>query len=339
MKPLREQSHLLRRATAAFTIVEIAFALAIIGFALVAILGVLPLGLDVQKNNRRETIINQDANYFVAAIRGGARGLDDLTNYVMAITNYWTRFDSSGTITVTNYDGYDRSNSYVTSSSQPINVWPLTDGLSIIGLLSIPKYMNRGGGNYQSNYVVAYVQAISGAAMEKYPQNNEVVRESAFAYRMVAELTPFRPSVLSNQTITNGFYHPDWTNYLAANIISNSSPVQVTLAVSNWAARLALGTNANPDPVFYLTNLGVNVNPAGVNIENFRVVANQWLVSRQITTNLYDLRLLFRWPLLPGGRIGNGRQVYRAMVSGAITNEPVNGVTWFIRPDNYIQVH
>src|SRR5437773_11175349 len=71
---------------AAFTMVEIAISLAVIGFALVAIIGVLPRGLTVQRQNREETIINQDADVFFSAIRNGARGMDDLTNYVIAIT-------------------------------------------------------------------------------------------------------------------------------------------------------------------------------------------------------------------------------------------------------------
>ena len=40
------------RSNSAFTMVEIALALAIIGFALVAIIGVLPFGLNVQRQNR-----------------------------------------------------------------------------------------------------------------------------------------------------------------------------------------------------------------------------------------------------------------------------------------------
>ena len=68
--------------------VEIAICLAIIGIALVAIIGVLPIGINVQRDNREETFINQDATVFIEAIRNGARGLDDLTNYVYAITNY-----------------------------------------------------------------------------------------------------------------------------------------------------------------------------------------------------------------------------------------------------------
>ena len=47
--------------TGGFSMIEIAIALGVIGFALVAIVGILPLGLTVQRDNRAETIINQDA--------------------------------------------------------------------------------------------------------------------------------------------------------------------------------------------------------------------------------------------------------------------------------------
>lgn len=60
-----------------------------------AIIGVLPAGLNVQRENREDTIITQEANYFMEAIRSGARGLDDLTNNIISITNYWRDFDTS----------------------------------------------------------------------------------------------------------------------------------------------------------------------------------------------------------------------------------------------------
>src|ERR1700742_2680906 len=82
-------------AARAFTIIEIALCLGIIGFALVAIIAVLPRGLDVQKRNREETIIGQDAEVWMNAIRNGARGYDDLTNYVLCITNFWTTYDAN----------------------------------------------------------------------------------------------------------------------------------------------------------------------------------------------------------------------------------------------------
>src|SRR6478736_229755 len=60
-----------RRSVLAFTMIEIAICLAVIGFALAAIVGVLPLGMNVQRENREETIINQDASVFLNAIRNG----------------------------------------------------------------------------------------------------------------------------------------------------------------------------------------------------------------------------------------------------------------------------
>src|SRR5215475_9078459 len=96
-------------SVSAFTMIEIAICLAVIGFALAAIVGVLPLGLSVQRENREETVINQDMSVFVNAIRNGELGLDDLTNYVMAVTNTWAFYRDqippvrSGPINVNGY--------------------------------------------------------------------------------------------------------------------------------------------------------------------------------------------------------------------------------------------
>src|SRR5438093_12376277 len=73
-------------AVAAFTMVEIAISLGVIAIALVAILGVLPTGVRVQRDNREDTILNQEGVFWVEAIRSGSKGLDDLTNYVDTIT-------------------------------------------------------------------------------------------------------------------------------------------------------------------------------------------------------------------------------------------------------------
>src|SRR6266704_643190 len=54
-------------ARSAFTMIEIAISLAVIGFALVAIIGILPQGLNVQRDNREQTIINQDLTVFMDA--------------------------------------------------------------------------------------------------------------------------------------------------------------------------------------------------------------------------------------------------------------------------------
>jgi type II secretory pathway pseudopilin PulG len=69
----------------AFTMVEIAIALAVIAFALVAIIGILPTGLQVQRDNREETLVNQDARLLIEAIKSGGRDItSDLGRYVVS---------------------------------------------------------------------------------------------------------------------------------------------------------------------------------------------------------------------------------------------------------------
>lgn len=59
------------RSEDAFTMIEVAMSLAIVAFALVAIIGVMPTGLNVQRQNADETIISQDGTYLLEAIRQG----------------------------------------------------------------------------------------------------------------------------------------------------------------------------------------------------------------------------------------------------------------------------
>jgi hypothetical protein len=62
--------------------IEIALCIAVIAFALLAVAGVLPRGQRTQRDNRADTIMAQDAVYWMEAIRNGAHGLDELTNFV-----------------------------------------------------------------------------------------------------------------------------------------------------------------------------------------------------------------------------------------------------------------
>jgi hypothetical protein len=169
--------------------VEVAIALAVIGFALVAIIGILPAGLNVQKENREETIINQDVSIWMDAIRSGAEGMDYLTNYVDAIE-----------ITVTEYDENTGAEGprtvYTYTRTQPAGE-ELYNGTRIVGLLTTPKYLPRSGVFY-SNNVVAYVRAISGGATEKPPQDNTTVLDSGFSYRLTSEVVPFFSSQADN---------------------------------------------------------------------------------------------------------------------------------------------
>lgn len=73
------------RREAGFTMAEIAIALGVIAFALIAIIGILPAGLQTQRDNREETIVNQDARLLIEAIKNGGRDISDLSNYVVQI--------------------------------------------------------------------------------------------------------------------------------------------------------------------------------------------------------------------------------------------------------------
>jgi type II secretory pathway pseudopilin PulG len=73
------------RSAAGFTLVEIAISVAVIAFALVAVIGLLPLGMETQRDNRQETIANHDGTYLLEAIRGGSASLDELPRFVDAL--------------------------------------------------------------------------------------------------------------------------------------------------------------------------------------------------------------------------------------------------------------
>ena len=209
---VRSEGVLAQRATRntqrAFTMIEIALSLAIIGFAMIAIIGVLPIGMNTQRDNREATIINQDATIWINAIRNGAQGLDYLTNYVMAITNSVTGYLPDGSPTGAGTDVYGYTYYGAWLNNTPID-FPITNGFRIIGLLSTPKYMFPGprGAGFYSNNVVAYVRSLSGAASEKFPQNNEIMQDQAFSYRMTSEVVPY----------WTNYFDPRWTGDAAYN--------------------------------------------------------------------------------------------------------------------------
>jgi len=78
---------------AGFTMAEIAIALGVIAFALIAIIGILPTGLQTQRDNREETIVNQDARLLVEAIKSGGRDTNsDIGSFVVFIDNDGTDY-------------------------------------------------------------------------------------------------------------------------------------------------------------------------------------------------------------------------------------------------------
>jgi type II secretory pathway pseudopilin PulG len=280
--------------------IEIAICLAIIGIALVAIIGVLPMGLNVQKDNREETIINQDATVFMEYIRNGARGADDLTNYIFAITNFQTRYNPAPGPGPTTF-GYNYS-------TIP---FAINNGTNIIGLLSTPEYVDASGfpinnlfsGGY-SNHIVACVRSISGPASEKPPQDNSgTVRGDSFSYKIVCENTPvavYTPPLWQAQPYNAGDY------------------VSYTLNGQTTYWRANAPTLAANEP---------SLSPLWARI----------LYPQQLTANLHELRLTFLWPLLPNGKTGNGRQTFRTTVAGQIvTNIDAGQILYFFQPQSFI---
>ena len=211
-KTSRTYSSRYRAAGAGFTMVEIAICLAIIGLALVAIIGVLPLGMNVQRDNREETVINQDATVLMESIRNGVKTGWDLTNYVYTITNIWTQFSSPSTVKATGVNWYNYDGSSIFGNPQTFG---LNNNARIIGLLSTPEYTMTDGvtptnnlfsGGY-SNHVFAYVRAMSGPAVEKPPQNNSIMIGDSFAYRVLAVNAPVASdtNLLALSTFQNEF--------------------------------------------------------------------------------------------------------------------------------------
>jgi hypothetical protein len=150
-------------ANAGFTMVEIAIALGVIAFALVVIIGILPTGMQVQRDNRSETIINHDATFWLNAIKSGGHGMDELVNFVDRID---IRYDpDTPQETTTTHSGFRY-------------------GWEIIGLLTTPARTRA--------EVYASVWAMSGSAAEKEP--NTADRTVSFKYRLEVNMELGRDS-------------------------------------------------------------------------------------------------------------------------------------------------
>ena len=143
-------------ARAAFTLTELALCIAVIGLALTAIMGVLPSGMNVQRQNREDTMVAQDAQFLMEAIRGGAVGIPDLTNQVDYIV--WRR---AGAV---NGVEYYRGPHF--SDALPGTVVPLTASWQVLALLSLPRYELTPQGIVE-NVVQAQFRSFGGPFTEK----------------------------------------------------------------------------------------------------------------------------------------------------------------------------
>jgi prepilin-type N-terminal cleavage/methylation domain-containing protein len=254
------------RGRSGFTMIEIAICLAIIGVALVAIIGVLPLGMHTQRENREETVVNQDASILLEAIRNGATGQDDLTNYVLWITNYCVYYkkEPKGQSTPdVNYTyGYTFGLAGFTNSAQ------------ILGLLSMPQYVTPSPifqpfntlyyGGY-SNHIVAGIRSMSGYAVEKPPQDNDILREDTLTYHVyfenaaLAADTNEDPNPQAYNQKINLYLHELRLRYLYPTLPNGSNGLYALTFRTLVAGRILMDTNEplprtapDPNPYPYL---------------------------------------------------------------------------------------
>jgi type II secretory pathway pseudopilin PulG len=259
-----------RQGELGFTMVEIAMAIGVIGFALVAIIGILPAGMGVQQSNREDTIISQDAPSFLDAIRNGCvlntnrfgvanQNLDFLTNYVEKIyfvTNFYT--PAKGLRYATNYTFFN-------------NTLPGWSGSNIVGLLSTPEMPDANYTWYLST--VAIVRSMSGPAVEQNGAN----LATAFRYQMTVEIAPFVNLA------------PDSTNFVAYEDVPNPDTNQISLRRLRWMEATPLfnnlydirlrfawpvyenGTNitVGPNAQTYRSQIAARLLPVFINAEGF----------------------------------------------------------------------
>jgi len=103
----------------------------------------------------------------------------------------------------------------------------------------------------------------------------------------------------------------------------------------------AIRTNT-PSPGMYdpdWTNWTAYTNSA--NASEWQSRSNFWMIAKNMHANMSELRLIFRWPLLPNGNAGNRRQVFRTVTGGHLlyTNDwfvPQRPL-YFFEPRNYVK--
>ena len=148
--------------------IEIAIALGIISFALVAVIAILPSGLQLQQHTRERSIIDKEANYWINAIQNSGDYTndfhrsnvyqDDALDFVKSINGYPGPFGNTARL----LGGLIRTNYFVSydGEGKPIVEW--------------------------GEPVTAIVRPFNGAAIERGAAH----RDFAFEYLMNVHIAP-----------------------------------------------------------------------------------------------------------------------------------------------------
>jgi type II secretory pathway pseudopilin PulG len=166
------------RRPEAFTMVEVALSLAIIAFAIVAVIGILPTGMQVQRDNREETIVNQDAMLLLESLKNGQTNVTSFAENFEWIESY-TNGLLEGRITRSNM----LSGTFTTNDM----------AYRLIGLLSTPRFVpntNLASG-YVSNWVQAKFISNSGPLADRMVEDpTKGTRDFAFSYLVTVDIAP-----------------------------------------------------------------------------------------------------------------------------------------------------
>jgi hypothetical protein len=152
-----------------------------------------------------------------------------------------------------------------------------------------------------SNHIVAYIRSLSGPAVEKPPQDNQIIQADAFGYRVLCVNAPTVPNTLIlNGWLPQGYpqssvVFSDWKYWVAS---ANTGPGDVPGQSAKWGFQKDYSLNTTP--------------------------------------NLHELRLTFLWPQQPNGKVGPGRQTFRTMVAGQVTQIVTNGQSlYYYQPQSF----
>ncbi len=223
-------------AESAFTMIEVALSLAIVGFAMVAIIGVLPTGLNVQQKNREDTIIMQDSGLLIEAIRSGLNSgaLSVLAENMVTLQVS----NSQGTATFVNGDLTPRE---------------------IVAQLCRPASEPNGN----TNQVFAQFRSLSGNLGERALTNSTVV----FSYLVQPEIRPYTNFLADTNS-------PYYTNFMGV-ITNNLHEVKLTFQWPVYESG-AIGQNRQVVRTLIsgrLLSVGLS---AGFLTNGYFFQANQW---------------------------------------------------------------
>ncbi|MBM3847169.1 MAG: type II secretion system protein [Verrucomicrobia bacterium] len=215
-----------RHRRGGFTLLEIAVSLAVIGFAIVAVLGVLPSGLNIQRDTRERTIVTQDAAYIIEAIRRGS--MDTLS----AQTNLVNRVDDMHIITI--FQNLQTTDSYRVNRD-----WFPNDG-EFIKRLAEPI---RSYGPLSQISVRVLMRSLTGSAAEQ--GGNADYDRIMFKYYLTAEVVPVT-SVDESVVYDSAALDPLERSYRDGQMRSMTNNLSELRLKISWPAGLATKPTGEP---------------------------------------------------------------------------------------------